>query len=147
MGTVLIATTNEVVEEKLFRAAKQYVSGNDDEILSYWVVDEQEYLDDIQRKAWSGEGGKNVSEALQPTVERHEKITAEIFGDSVTYDTLTEFGTPPDDILEKATEYDCDHLFVTGRKRSPTGKVLFGDTAQQIILNFDGVVTITTIEK
>lgn len=49
-----------------------------------------------------------------------------------------------DAILEVASERDCDYIFLVGRRRSPTGKVLFGNTAQKVILNFDDyVVTLT----
>ena len=43
-------------------------------------------------------------------------------------------------ILEVAEDEECDYIFLTGRRRSPTGKVIFGDTAQEVILNFDGFV-------
>ncbi|MFC7140135.1 universal stress protein [Halosimplex aquaticum] len=46
-----------------------------------------------------------------------------------------------DRILEVADDNDVDHVFITGKKRSPTGKAVFGDRAQAIILNFDGPVT------
>jgi nucleotide-binding universal stress UspA family protein len=49
-----------------------------------------------------------------------------------------------DTIIEQAQKRDCDHIFMTGRRRSPTGKAVFGDTAQSVILNFDGFVTVTT---
>ena len=45
-------------------------------------------------------------------------------------------------ILETANEYDCDHVFISGRKRSPTGKAVFGDTTQDVLLTFDGPVTV-----
>lgn len=49
-----------------------------------------------------------------------------------------------DEILDVASEEGCDYIFMTGRRRSPTGKAVFGDTAQRVILNFDGyVVTLT----
>jgi len=46
-----------------------------------------------------------------------------------------------DRILEVADQNDVDHVFITGEKRSPTGKAVFGDRAQSLILNFDGPVT------
>ena len=46
-----------------------------------------------------------------------------------------------DRILAVAERTDADHLFVPGRRRSPTGKVVFGDRTQSILLNFDGPVT------
>jgi len=51
---------------------------------------------------------------------------------------------PADTILAEAERLDCDHIFMTGRRRSPTGKAVFGDTAQSVLLNFDGPVTVTT---
>jgi hypothetical protein len=35
-------------------------------------------------------------------------------------------------------------VFLAGRKRSPTGKALFGDQTQAVILDFDGAVTVIT---
>ena len=46
-----------------------------------------------------------------------------------------------DRILDVANDNDIDHVFITGQKRSPTGKAVFGDRVQSIILNFDGPVT------
>ncbi|MGB9955276.1 universal stress protein [Haloferax prahovense] len=44
--------------------------------------------------------------------------------------------------IQAANENDCDHVFTTGSKRSPTGKALFGDFVQSLILSFDGRVTV-----
>lgn len=48
-------------------------------------------------------------------------------------------------ILDIAEQNDCDYIFLVGRRRSPTGKAVFGDTAQSVILNFDDYV-VTTVE-
>lgn len=53
---------------------------------------------------------------------------------------VDDAGDRADAILEVAAEEECDYLFLTGRRRSPTGKAVFGDTAQRVILNFDGYV-------
>lgn len=47
-------------------------------------------------------------------------------------------------VVETAERNGCDHVFVTGARRSPTGKAIFGDFAQAVILNFDGCTTILT---
>ncbi|GAA0301782.1 universal stress protein [Halarchaeum salinum] len=49
--------------------------------------------------------------------------------------------------LTAADEYDADHVFATGRRRSPTGKAVFGDWIQRVLLGFDGFVTVHTEEK
>lgn len=49
-----------------------------------------------------------------------------------------------DVILEVARENGCDYVFLIGQRRRPTGKAVFGDTAQKVLLNFDDyVVTLT----
>lgn len=49
---------------------------------------------------------------------------------------------PSSKIIDVAENHGCDHIFVVNQRRSPTGKALFGDTAQSVILNFDGFVTV-----
>lgn len=51
---------------------------------------------------------------------------------------------PAETMLSVASERDCDHAFLLGKNRSPTGKALFGDVAQQVVLGFDGHVTLAT---
>ena len=38
-------------------------------------------------------------------------------------------------ILNVADDYDADQIVVAGRKRTPTGKVLFGSVTQSVILD------------
>jgi nucleotide-binding universal stress UspA family protein len=45
-------------------------------------------------------------------------------------------------VLQVARRKDCDHVFLSGGKRSPAGKALFGDFAQSVLLGFDGYVTV-----
>ncbi len=55
---------------------------------------------------------------------------------------VTEDDERADEIIAAAERLECDHIFLVGRRRSPTGKALFGDVAQRILLNFDGTVTL-----
>ena len=38
-------------------------------------------------------------------------------------------------VVKRADELDADLVVVAGRQRSPTGKAMFGDHAQQVLLN------------
>jgi len=54
-----------------------------------------------------------------------------------------EARTPPaEGILELTTEVDADHVVMSSRKRSPTGKVVFGSVAQTVLLEADVPVTV-----
>ncbi|WP_276273082.1 universal stress protein [Haloarcula litorea] len=51
-------------------------------------------------------------------------------------------GRPADAILELADEEDADMIVVAGRKRTPTGKVLFGSVTQSVILGTERPVLV-----
>jgi nucleotide-binding universal stress UspA family protein len=57
--------------------------------------------------------------------------------------TLAEGRLPPaDGILGLAAEHDVDQIVMGSRKRSPTGKVIFGSVAQQVLLESPVPVTV-----
>lgn len=85
--------------------------------------------------------GQAMEGAERVAAEVAEKALADV---EVDYETVGAVGDSADRILAVAEEHGCDHVFIHGRRRSPTGKAIFGDTAQQVILNFEGPVTIVT---
>lgn len=50
-------------------------------------------------------------------------------------------GYPNREVVEIADDLDVDMLFIGGQHRSPTGKAVFGDYAQQVLLQADCPVT------
>ena len=57
--------------------------------------------------------------------------------------TLSEAsGDPAQEIIELADERDANLITIAGRKRSPTGKALFGSVTQEVILNTDRSVLV-----
>jgi len=72
----------------------------------------------------------------------------EVLEDAGVEVTLEESsGEPADAILRLADEQDADMIVVAGRKRTPTGKVLFGSVTQSVILGTDRSVLVCSGEK
>jgi nucleotide-binding universal stress UspA family protein len=61
--------------------------------------------------------------------------------DVTAYGRVTNGHSTGESIVELSEEVDADMVIVGGRKRSPTGKALFGSTAQEVMLNADCPVT------
>lgn len=75
-----------------------------------------------------------------------QEVIEEVVGDiDVQWNALAgrvgQAESEADRILEAARDNNADHVFITGTQRSPTGKAVFGDRAQAVMLNFDGPVT------
>lgn len=115
------------------------------------IVSQEEFEDDAEVM-------RSIADAERIDYQRTPAEYAEDVAGSAVSDLLSDLdvetetigrtvdsgGERSDVILEVARENACDYIYLVGRRRSPTGKVVFGDTAQDVILNFDDyVVTLT----
>ncbi|ELY40386.1 universal stress protein [Natronorubrum tibetense] len=65
----------------------------------------------------------------------------------IDYEYYEASGEPAPELIAAADELDVDMLCLSGRKRSPTGKVVFGSVTQSVILGTDRpVVTVSPDE-
>ncbi|WP_435064505.1 universal stress protein [Halobaculum sp. EA56] len=74
-------------------------------------------------------------------LEGVRRATKALEAAGVDYDVEGVVGDPGEAVAELAERVGADRVFVGGRKRSPTGKAVFGSTAQQIILSAPCPVT------
>jgi nucleotide-binding universal stress UspA family protein len=56
-------------------------------------------------------------------------------------------GDPADSLIDMADEIDADAICLAGRKRSPTGKLLFGSVTQKVILNTERPVLVCSADE
>ena len=65
----------------------------------------------------------------------------------IDVETRLERGDVTERIRAVAEEIDADSLIMSGRKKSPAGKVLFGSVTQSVLLNADRPVTVLMSEE
>ena len=68
------------------------------------------------------------------TVRRAREVLEDAGIDCAHYEAS---GDPGEELIAAADEVDADLLCVSGRKRSPAGKAVFGSTTQALVLNAD----------
>ena len=152
MNRALVVVDESDAHRDLLEEAAPLAAGVGAELVVFsWITNEE-----INEQA---ELRESVEQAEHTSYSEPSALgPVEQFARRFTKETLTDAGIDPefetdvavadddelaDEILEAAERNDCDHVFVVGRRRSPTGKAVFGDVAQRVILNFEGPVTVT----
>lgn len=149
MERALVVVDDSEQSRRLLRSAGTIAAGLGAKLYLFSTLAPEEF--DETRDALDAIGEvENTSysdgDALASVHSRLERTVDEVFEDpGFEYDTVgtvAESDERASKILDAATGRDCEHVFVAGRRRSPTGKVLFGDTVQKVLLDFDGEVTV-----
>ncbi|HET7322798.1 MAG TPA: universal stress protein [Halococcus sp.] len=134
--------------QEMVREAAELAEGVGAELVLLHVTTEEEFHDNqeqLSKASTSGAGMYNVEKAQEGAQQYAQNVANELLSDlDVAVTPVGKLGERREEILSTDEEYDCDYVFITGRKRSPTGKALFGDDAQAIVLNFEGKVVIET---
>ena len=150
MERALVVVDDSDEHRELLAEAAQLADGVGAELVLFsWVTPDEyeadaEALEAVETAEHTSYGG---ADALDGARNFAREFATDVLGDDrddvEVSAVVTDEDDRADEILEAADEEMCDHVFIVGRRRSPTGKVLFGDVAQRVILNFDGPVTVT----
>lgn len=145
----LIITNGTELDADLLMEAEATARGSDAGLVVLSLMDPDEFEEDIERLEAIGDvehthyGEDTVLNAERDSLREDAEA---ILGGGIELDchvSVAPTGDHVETALDVAERFDCDHLFITGRKRSPTGKALFGDVTQQLLLQFPGYVTVS----
>lgn len=73
-------------------------------------------------------------------------VTSLLEEDGITVEWRREHGDAGDEILRIAEEIDAGSILMSGRRRSPTGKALFGSVTQYVLLNAEQPVITAMVD-
>jgi nucleotide-binding universal stress UspA family protein len=108
-------------------------------VLAHVFTDDQ-YEETVTELGYDSTAQVVVEDVLQrhETVLRYEELFDEA---GVDWEVRGIVGDVSSGIVELAASTDADRVVVSGRRRSPTGKAVFGSTAQDVLLNAPCPVT------
>ncbi|QGA83640.1 Nucleotide-binding protein, UspA family [Halomicrobium sp. LC1Hm] len=147
MSDALVVVEDIDRDRQLLDRARSFAAGSDSDLVVLSLVTTDEYeevaetLDAIGKVEHTTYDEGAILDGLASDVS---DLAKEVLGEDIAYDVRVEVADEDqaDRIITLADETDCDHIFLPGQRRSPTGKAVFGDRTQRVILDFGGYVTV-----
>ncbi|WP_256393600.1 universal stress protein [Natronoarchaeum rubrum] len=143
LNTILVAVGPGDADraEEIAEATVEVAAPSNATVVLAHVFTEEEYDDVLDRLEFDTE---RTEVSPDEVAQRHATIRT--LADSLdAYDVEFEVrgavGEHGDTIVDLAEEIGVDRVIVGGRKRSPTGKAVFGSTAQKVMLSAPCPVT------
>ncbi|ELZ93973.1 stress response protein [Haloferax mucosum ATCC BAA-1512] len=104
---------------------------------------------DVVHVVNSHQGGDQTDSDDARDGEDAMNVVTSRLGDLVSIEThqYIRGNDPAEDILRCAREQNADEIVIGVRKRNPTSKIVFGSTAQDVLLNSNIPMAVIPLEK
>lgn len=142
---MILATVDRAAPSKdILKEAATLADAFGDEVHVLHVLSRSDFVD-LERTSVDKTGGSL-------SIEEVKAVAAEIAREAIDEagieaEAVGRMGDPTDAILNYAADNDTRYILVGTRKRSPTGKALFGSVSQSVLLNAEAPVVATRRER
>lgn len=126
--------------KKAVREAVEIARAFDDTVHVVHVLSQSEFVELEQTQYKKSGRPANLDRIRNHAAKLAKKAVGDV-DHEVEYTGLV--GDAADEILEYAAEQNAQYIVVGPRKKSPTGKALFGSVSQKILLTADCPVVVT----
>ena len=120
--------------EELKRALLDVAVPTDAMVVLLHVFSESAYREGVVEAGYDPENPPEP-DTLATRLESIDDISATLHDRGVEHRIRGEIGDVTDEVLGAVEATDTDMLLVGGRRRSPTGKAVFGSTAHRVMMH------------
>lgn len=132
--TVVAAVDSSARSSTVLSQASVLAADIDEPLHAVHVLRRSDFVDVLEKEVEGQPLTENyeIQRLGEEIVERAGRKSAAVH-DIDTIETAIRVGDPAEELAAYAEEVDARYLVVGGRKRSPTGKALFGSVTQQVM--------------
>jgi nucleotide-binding universal stress UspA family protein len=131
---VAIGPNDDTRTDELIDAVVDIAEPTGARVLLLHVFSEAAYQTGIEEAGFDRADPPSPAE-LASRLEGIDTVAAALEAADIDCDVAGEIGDEKETILRVAAESDADLLCASGRKRSPTGKAVFGSTVHRLMMD------------
>lgn len=146
--TILAAIGEEERSNPIVPVGYDLATTYGDELVALHVTPEEEFQEYRARVEDRPGFDTTFSRAQENAARVAEQVVGETLEDfdRGAVSTMGRVGDPVEEILDVADQVDARYLVVGGRRRSPVGKAVFGNTTQDVLLGAEMPVVTVMID-
>jgi nucleotide-binding universal stress UspA family protein len=139
--SIVAAVSGGESSERIVEEGAQLAAAFDEALVVVHVMPEEEFdeYSKVQKGYSVSKGENNALQTANAVVNQADDIAPPI-------ETVGRVGDPATQLVTEARQRDSRYIVIGGRKRSPTGKAVFGSPTQSVILSADRPV-VTVLEE
>lgn len=128
--SIVAAVSGDDNSERIVEEGVRLAEAFDETLVVVHVMSEEEFDEHSEIQT-----GYSVSKGENNAVETAKDVVRRLDDPPSGVETVGRVGDPATQVLAEAQQRDSRYIVIGGRKRSPTGKAVFGSPTQSVILN------------